>query len=163
MPDFLNFATTPMTKCKAAAYILHRLTDILLTFYQIMEQDFFRPNTIGQRIARIRKMKGLKQETLAELIGISRQAMSNIETSDNIDDEKLAEIAKALDVAPEFIKNFNAGTGINNNIYQQNDGTINYNFNPIEKIVELYDALLRSEREKIELLQQLLQAEREKK
>jgi len=91
------------------------------------------------------------------MIGISRQAMSNIETSESVDDDKLFEIAKALDVTPDFIKSFSSDSSISNNIYQQNNATINSNFNPIEKIVGLYDALLTSERDKIEMLQQQLQ------
>lgn len=33
---------------------------------------------IGRNISRIREMKGMKQETLAELLGISQQKMSVI-------------------------------------------------------------------------------------
>ena len=32
----------------------------------------------------------------------------------------------------------------------------NFNFNPIDKIVELYEALLKSEKEKVEMLQKMI-------
>ena len=33
---------------------------------------------------------------------------------------------------------------------------VNFQFNPIEKIVELYEALVKSEKEKVDMLQRLL-------
>ena len=58
----------------------------------------------------------------------------------------------------EAIKNFNDEATFNNvaNSFQDNSYLINYQFNPIEKIIELYDVLLKSEKEKIALLEKLL-------
>ena len=39
-----------------------------------------------------------------------------------------------------------------NNINNFHDHSIQNNFNPIEKVIELYERLLQSEREKVELL-----------
>lgn len=110
---------------------------------------------IGKKIERLRKIKGIKQEALASDLGITRQSLSKLEQSDSIGDDKLEKIAKALGVTPETIKEFNEETTFQNNIYDQNNTVINYNFNPIEKIVQLYD-------EKIELYEELLKSEREK-
>lgn len=55
---------------------------------------------------------------------------------------------------PEAIKSFNeqAAVNNNNNTFHDNSLLINYQFNPIEKIVELYERLLQSEKEKMELM-----------
>jgi hypothetical protein len=69
----------------------------------------------------------------------------------------LSQVAKALNVPEEAIRNFDEEKAIYNiqNNYDNAAHNINYNFNPIEKIVELYD-------EKVALLERLLQAEKEK-
>ena len=53
-------------------------------------------NHIGRKISRIRELRGMKQETLAEELGISQQAVSNIENSEKVDDAKLEEIAQCF-------------------------------------------------------------------
>ncbi|WP_229669410.1 helix-turn-helix domain-containing protein, partial [Yeosuana aromativorans] len=65
-----------------------------------------KPNHIGRKISRIRELRGMKQETLAEELGISQQAVSKIEQSPQIEDDKLEQIAKALGVTKEAIQNF---------------------------------------------------------
>lgn len=55
--------------------------------------------TIGQRIRKIRKARGLSQEKLAEKVGISTTHMSHIETANTkMSLPTFAEIASALDV-----------------------------------------------------------------
>lgn len=49
----------------------------------------------------------MKQEALAVELGISQQAISNIEQSESIENTKLEEIAKALGVTKEGVKQFN--------------------------------------------------------
>lgn len=114
--------------------------------------------SIGKKVERIRKIRGVSQETLAGSIGVSRQNLSKLEQAEHIDDEKLELIARGLGVTADSIRNFNEDAMINNfgNEFHEGSSLINYNFNPIEKIVELYDALLKSEKEKNELLQKLL-------
>jgi len=63
-----------------------------------------KPNHIGRKISRIRELKDMKQEALAQALGISQQTVSAIENSETIDDEKLIEVAKALGVSVEAIK-----------------------------------------------------------
>ena len=114
---------------------------------------------IGRKISRIRELRGMKQEVLAAELGISQQAVSKIEQSENVEDEALEKIAKVLGVNSEAIKNYSDEATINfiANTYNDNAASYGhyYNFSPIEKIVTLYD-------EKIELLERLLQAEKEK-
>ena len=61
---------------------------------------------IGRNISRIRELRGMKQEALAIAIGVSQQTISNIENSETIEEEKLQEIAQALEVNVEVLKNF---------------------------------------------------------
>jgi transcriptional regulator with XRE-family HTH domain len=122
---------------------------------------------IGRKISRIRELRGMKQEALAQELGISQQAISKLEQSDKIEEEVLDKIAKALGVTAEGLKKFNEETILNiiSNTFTSNDtSTINAiniqpTFNPIDKLIEvyeenkkLYEKLLASEREKVELL-----------
>ena len=122
---------------------------------------------IGRKIERIRTLKGVKQETLADKMGISQSALSKIEKSATIDEAKLKMIADALEVNVEAIENFNEDAAINNvqNNYDSAvvNSQINYQYNPIDKLVEvyeenkkLYERLLSSERQRVELLEALL-------
>ncbi|MFD1603753.1 helix-turn-helix domain-containing protein [Flavobacterium artemisiae] len=133
-----------------------------------------KPNHIGRKISRIRELRDMKQEALAQALGITQQTISNIENSETIDEDRLAEVAKALGVTVESIKNFFEESVINyfNNIYD-NDfshsiGAVpinpnNCSFNPLDKMMEmveenkkLYERLLESEKEKIAYLEKLL-------
>lgn len=120
-----------------------------------------KPN-IGRKIFRIRELKGMKQETLAGLLGISQQAVSRIESSEEIDEARLQEIATALGVTAEAIHHFSEEAMINhmNSIHSNNDGSVNavvyYQLSPVDKITELYERLLASEKEKNAMLEALL-------
>jgi len=123
---------------------------------------------VGRKISRLREQRGIKQETLAEQLGISLQSVSKIEQSEQVEDITLERIAKVLGVTPTDIKNASEETVINN--IQNNSNNIgpsvfgNYGtINPIDKIAELYDALIKSEREKIALLEKLMEKMNEKK
>lgn len=118
---------------------------------------------LGRKISKIRELRGMKQEALATLLGISQQAISKIEQSDEVEDLALEKIAQALGVTPEGIKNFNEEAVFNiiGNSYHDNSSSVQYQctFNPIDKLMEvyeenkkLYEQLLQSEREKIEIL-----------
>ncbi|MBB6271194.1 transcriptional regulator with XRE-family HTH domain [Pedobacter cryoconitis] len=106
---------------------------------------------IGRKISRIRELRNMKQETLASELGVSQQAISKIELSAEVEDSTLEKIAKVLGVTAEGIKHFTEES-VFNNINNFHDHSIQNNFNPIEKIVELYERLLQSEREKNENL-----------
>ena len=111
---------------------------------------------LGRKIERIRMLRGIKQETLATVLGVTQAAVSKMEQSAKVNDEKLEQVAQALGVTSDAIKKFDENASINNNIYDQNNTVINYQFNPIEKIVELYERLLESERKRNELLESII-------
>lgn len=121
---------------------------------------------IGRKISRIRELRGMKQEALALELGISQQAVSKIEQSAEVEDDALNKIASVLGVSAEAIKNY-SDEAVIYNIQNNYEGSHNqganvghqFNFNPIEKLVELfeenkslYERLLASEKEKVELL-----------
>lgn len=123
---------------------------------------------IGRKISRIRELRGMKQEALAEAMGISQQSVSHLENSETVDAEKLQKVAEALGVTKEGIENFSEEAIFNiisntyNNTSNDNSSLIasslNYQptFNTVEKIVELYERLLKAEQEKITYLEKLL-------
>lgn len=118
-------------------------------------------NHIGKKIGRIRELRGMKQEALAMELGISQQAISNIEQSETIEDTKLKEIAKALGVTPEAIENFSEEAVFNiiNNTFKDNSSNNNNylcTINPLEKIIELYERLVQAEKDKVSYLEQQL-------
>lgn len=114
----------------------------------------------GKNLQKVRVYLGVKQDALATDVGMSQQAISKIEQQEEIEEELLARIAEVLGVSPELIKNFDEERSIYNiNNYNYPDATISdsattivQQIHPIEKIIELYERLLQSEREKIEIL-----------
>ncbi|SFC85647.1 helix-turn-helix domain-containing protein [Flavobacterium phragmitis] len=130
-----------------------------------------KPNHIGRKISRIRELRDMKQEALAQALGTNQQAISAMENSETIDDEKLVEVAKALGVTVEAIKNFSDEAAINyfNTFNDTKASQVNFGnsnnctFNPLDKLMEtveenkkLYERLLQSEKDKIEYLEKLL-------
>lgn len=114
---------------------------------------------IGQNITRIRSFQGIKQADMARRLHISQQAYSKIEQSPEIDEGLLDTIAAELGCQPEALRQL-GDSPFMQNFNQTGGNMIGYQFNPVDKIVELYEALLKSEREKNALLEQLLAAKR---
>lgn len=124
-------------------------------------------NHIGRKISRIRELKDMKQEALAQALGTNQQAVSIMENSETIEEEKLIEVAKALGVSVEAIKNFSEEAVLNiigNTVNNHDNATMNANvqyqptFNPLDKVVELYERLVQAEKDKVEYLEKLLKA-----
>lgn len=117
---------------------------------------------IGRNEQSIRTLFGIPQETLAAKLGISQEEVSKIENQEEIEEGLLSQIAGVLGVSAEVIKDFDVEKAIYNiNHHNYQDATISegattfaitQQINPIEKIVELYERLLKSERDKVELL-----------
>ena len=138
-----------------------------------------KPPHLGRKVRGVRELRGMKQETMAEKLGTSQQAVSKLEQSEHIEDETLERIAGVLDVSVETIKNFNEDAIVYNiqNNYEganqsasglQNVQYYHCNFNPVDKWVEavekiekLYEELLKkqealteSEKEKVAILRE---------
>jgi transcriptional regulator with XRE-family HTH domain len=120
---------------------------------------------IGRKISRIRELRGMKQEALAAELGISQQAVSKIEQSVEVEDSALEKIATALGVTISIIKSFDEEKAINifSNTYNDNSSILGtYNFNPLDKLMVALEENKKLYSEKVELLERLLQAEKEK-
>lgn len=120
-----------------------------------------KPKHIGRNISRIRELRQMKQEALAQAIGVSQQTISTIENSESVDEDKLQQIAEALGVSVEGLKQFSEESVFNiiNNTFTDNSSNNNNylcSINPLDKILELYERLLQSEKEKIEYLEKLV-------
>lgn len=121
----------------------------------------------GRNVKRIREILGIKQDALAVELGLSQQAISALEQKEALDKDMLEKVAKALKVPTDAIKNFSEEIAINiiSNTFNDNSVNMNYQctFNPLNKYIEqveenkkLYEALLKSEREKTALLEKIL-------
>jgi transcriptional regulator with XRE-family HTH domain len=123
----------------------------------------------GRNVKRFREMLGMKQEALAIELGEdwNQRRVSLLEAKETIDSDILSQVAKILKVPEEAIKNFDEDSALNiiSNTFTSNDtstlNAINYypTFNPIDKLIELfeenkklYEQLLASEREKVDIL-----------
>ena len=113
---------------------------------------------IGRNIQRIRVYLGMNQEALVADLGVSQNIISKIEKEPEIEEGLLNQLASALGISAEVIKDFDVEKAIYNinnirdNTFEQGSTSIAQQFNPVDKIIELYERLLQSEREKIELL-----------
>jgi len=125
----------------------------------------------GRNIKRFREMFGLKQEALALELGDdwSQKKVSRMEENERVEDEVLEQVAKILKVPVEAIKNFDEEVAINiiSNTFHDESSAYSNNykctFNPVDKIIELfsenkelYERLLQSEKEKVEILERAL-------
>ena len=138
----------------------------------------------GRNIRRTRVEKNMNQEGLSELVHLSQPAVSKYEKMRVIDDDMLQRFARALNVPFDYLKTLeeDAQTVVfeNNTVNDSeqntggakisigtvksytedtdssNDNRVN-NFNPIDKITELYERLLKEKDEKYAALERRLQ------
>lgn len=129
----------------------------------------------GRNVKRFREMLGIKQEGLALELGDdwNQRKISLLEQKEVIEPQLLEQIAKALKVPVEAIQNFDEEKAINiiSNTVNNNDNAsgnslFSYypNINPVDKWLDsleenkkLYERLLASEKEKVELLKKVLE------
>jgi transcriptional regulator with XRE-family HTH domain len=127
----------------------------------------------GRNIKRFREMLGIKQERLAFELGEewSQKRVSLLEQKEIVEQDILDQVAQILGVPAEAIKNFDEDKALNviSNTFNSHDSStmnavnLNPTFNPLDKLIEsydenrkLYERLLASEQEKVELLKRLL-------
>lgn len=121
----------------------------------------------GRNIKRFREMLGMKQEALAFELGEdwTQKKVSQLEAKEKIESDILEQVAKILKVPAEAIQNFDVDQAVNfiSNTVNNNDnatGNSLYNyqptFNPIDKMVDLYERMLQQQKEMIEKLEKIL-------
>lgn len=118
-------------------------------------------------------MLGIKQERLAYELGEdwTQKRVSILEQKEVIEQDILDQVSHILNIPAEAIKNFDEDTAIHNIQNNYDNSVINAGptvnlkctFNPIDKWIEaleenkrLYERLLQSEKEKVDLLQKIL-------
>jgi transcriptional regulator with XRE-family HTH domain len=124
---------------------------------------------IGQKIKKIRELRNLTQEYLANQIGMRQESYSKIETNrHSVTMEKLEKIAETLGMNVQDLINFDEQRvlfNIQNN--NQQDAQIGY-FQEVETLkalydkmlsqqTQLYDKIIQQQREEIAFLRSLLQ------
>ncbi|MFY0255290.1 helix-turn-helix domain-containing protein [Chitinophaga sp. 30R24] len=112
----------------------------------------------GNNIRQIRELVGLRQQQLAERLGSNwnQQKVSLLEKKQKIKPHILQTVSSALDISVEFIQYFDSRyarqllkCGSRNGYMQQQTSFL------LQKIIELYEKLLESEREKYRITQYL--------
>lgn len=126
-----------------------------------METTAERKNNHGANVKRWREWRNINQDVLAEKIGVSQAALSGYEKRDKLEPEILKKICDALNIPEEAITEMDSDTAINiiSSTFNDHSSGVNYypTFNPIDKIAELYERLLKSEQEKVAILQEVIQ------
>lgn len=123
----------------------------------------------GRNVKRFREMLGIKSETLVQDLGEdwNQQKISLLEQKESIESSILQQIATILKIPVEAIQNFNEEQAINvisntinnnDNATMTNPAVFNYqpNFNPLDKMVELYERMLEQQKELIEKLEKII-------
>ena len=110
-------------------------------------------------------MLGVKQEHIANELSMTQQAISKLEQKEQIEDEILDRVSKVLNIPLDAIKNLSdeATTNYINTFYDNKGNGFfanNVTFNPIDKIVDLYERLLAAEKEKVAMLEKLLEGKK---
>ncbi len=119
----------------------------------------------GRNVKRFREMLGIKQEALAYELGDdwSQKKISLLEQKETIEAPLLQQISAVLKIPVEAFQNFDEEQAVNvisNTFgdhgigYQRND---NCSFNPLDKMVELYERMLQQQKEMIEKLERLIE------
>ena len=114
----------------------------------------------GRNVKRFREMLGFKQEGLAMELGEdwNQKKVSLLEAKEEIEPALLEQVAKVLKVPSEAIKNFDEQAAVNiiSNTFNDEASAYNMNykctFNPLDKVIELYERMLKENKEMIDEL-----------
>jgi transcriptional regulator with XRE-family HTH domain len=127
----------------------------------------------GRNVKRFREMRGLKQEGLAWELGEdwTQKKVSLLEAKEEIEPAILEQVARVLKIPVEAFTDLDEDGPINIISNTFNDHAVGYartyspSFNPIDKVVQLYDEkialyerMLKDKSDMIEKLERLLSA-----
>lgn len=129
---------------------------------EIMEETAVKKSNHGSNVRRWREWRNINQDVLAEKIGVSQATLSSYEKKDKLEADTVEKIAKALDIPVEAITEVGNDSSINifSGIWHDNASQNCFIYNPVEKIIELYERLLKAEQEKVTLLQEIINDKR---
>lgn len=98
---------------------------------------------LGRNVSKLRELKGIKQDEFAKMLKITQQAVSKLESKKEIDDDTLNKIADKLGLKVDAIKEFNSEAAIQTVHQHSGNQGSGFNINPVDKIVELYERMLK--------------------
>jgi transcriptional regulator with XRE-family HTH domain len=112
---------------------------------------------IGEKIRKIRSLKGFSQDYVAAKLAMSQNNYSKIELGEvKVNTDVLERIAEVFDLKPEDVLTFDEKYIFNNhNSLYDNSNMINVQTGFADKERELYEALLREKDSKIALLEKM--------
>jgi transcriptional regulator with XRE-family HTH domain len=120
----------------------------------------------GRNLKRFREMLGMKQEVLAQELGQdwTQKKVSLLEQKETIELPVLQQVAAILHLPVEAFQNFDEEQAVNiiSNTFNERSfenafaNNCTFNFNPLDKMVELYERMLQQQKEMIDRLEQLI-------
>lgn len=125
----------------------------------------------GRNVKRFREMLGIKQEALAFDLGEdwNQKKISLLEQKDVVEEALLKRISEVLKIPVEAFQNFDEEQAINiiantfhdsavaNTFKDESQVNFHCSFNPLDKMVELYERMLQQQKEMIEKLEKLIE------
>ena len=125
----------------------------------------------GRNVKRFREMLGIKQEALAYELGDdwNQKKVSLLEQKETIEPDILEQVAKILKVPVAAFQNFDEEKAINiiantfhdsavaNTFKESSQANFHCTFNPVDKMVELYERMLAQQKEMIDKLERLIE------
>lgn len=122
---------------------------------------------MGRNLQRVREIVGMKQDVMGSMTKsqYKQQTVSKWEQEETIPDDILDEFAEVLGVTSEFIKNFNEEKAVYNiqtNRDTSKQNSLNYqpniSYEPIDKVVEIFEKFIASDKERLDLITNLNKA-----
>lgn len=122
-----------------------------------------KPVHIGKKIEKLRRILGVTQADLGQQLGITKQAVSKMEQTEQINSKRLKQVAEALGVSAKAIKDFNEKAILdcdNNFLHEKtekssiHDVTIhirNEKKCAMIKTIRLFEELIKIERETFQI------------
>lgn len=121
----------------------------------------------GRNVKRFREMLQIKQEGLADLLGDdwTQKKVSMLEAKESIDPAILAQVSAALKIPVEAFQNFDEENAVNiiANTFNEKSfenafaNNCTFNFNPVEKMIELYERIIQQQKDMIEKMEKLIE------
>ncbi|WP_396151222.1 helix-turn-helix domain-containing protein [Flavobacterium sp.] len=112
-------------------------------------------NNIGQKIRKVRELKGFTQDYMADKLAISQRAYSKLENNETkLDWEKIELVSSVLGVDPLELVTFDDNMVFNNCNQSGKQHTFNYNFS--EELKQNYEERIEHLEKEIEFLRDLV-------
>jgi len=122
--------------------------------HQINKNTYNDTTNIGQKIEGVRRFLRVSQTELGSSLGITKQAVSKMERAKKMEDDKISQVANALGVSENGLKNFNQ-EAIQYLLYRsilsetKVNSFDNSNILRLEKAIKFLQNLLKKEKSKI--------------